>query len=160
MTWNHHIAARQPAPHQLYQSNPPYRGYQRGNKKGVYQVSGEKADPHLEGFYTTLEHKGKDVQYLDERFNKVDANFVGIETSYRKCGVPFSSKSRLHRHFKDGCISFLQHSLPSAPFHNLIYLYHQLKVRGSYYGLRPSFSGVDIHNRNCYFCPSSFPLLS
>ena len=111
-------AAYQPAPRQPYQSNPPYRGYQRSNEKGVYQISDEDADPHPEGFYTSLDHEGEEVQYSDERFDKVDANFVGVETSCGKCGAPFSSKSRLHKHLKGGCISSLQPSISGAPAPN------------------------------------------
>lgn len=45
----------------------------------------------------------------------MDANFVGIESLCRKCGAPFSLKSLLHKHLKDGCVSLLQPSLPGAP---------------------------------------------
>lgn len=48
-------ASYQPAPRQPYQSNPFYRGYQRHNEKGVYQVDDEEFEPHPEGFYTALE---------------------------------------------------------------------------------------------------------
>ncbi len=105
----------QPASRQPYQSNPSYRGYQRRNEKGVCQVDDEEFDPHLEGFYTALEQEAEEVQYLDEGFDEVDANFVGIETFCGKCGTPFSSKSRLHKHLKDGCTSSVHPSLPNAP---------------------------------------------
>ena len=59
----------QPAPCQLYQSTPPYHGYQRGNEKGIYQVHDEDSDPHPEDFHTTLEKKGLEVEYLDEGFD-------------------------------------------------------------------------------------------
>ena len=108
-------AAHQPAPRQPYQSNPPYRGYQRSNEKGVYQITDEDTDQHPEGFYTTLEQENKEIQYSDEGFDEVDANFVGIESSCGKCGALFSSKSLLHKHLKNGCISSLQPTLPEAP---------------------------------------------
>lgn len=63
-----------------------------------------------------MEQEGEEVQYLDEGFDKVDTNFVGVKTSYGKCGAPFSSKSRLYRHLKDGCVSSFQHLLHGAPF--------------------------------------------
>lgn len=52
---------------------------------------------------------------MDERFDEMDANFVGIETLYGKYGSFFSSKSRLHKHLKDGYISSVQPLLPGAP---------------------------------------------
>ncbi len=55
-------AARQPAPRQPYQSNPPSRGYHKSDEKEVYQILDEEADLHLEGFYTTLEQEGEEVQ--------------------------------------------------------------------------------------------------
>ena len=100
-------AAHQLAPREPYQSNPPYRGYQRNNEKGVYQVTDENIDQHLKGFYTTLEQKSEEVQYSDEGFDEIDTNFVGIESSCGKCGATFSSKSLLYKHLKDGCISSL-----------------------------------------------------
>lgn len=110
--------AYQPALRQPYQSNPSYCNYQRGNKKKIYQFSDEEADPYLEGFYTILEQEDKEVQYSDERFDEVDTNFDGIETSCEKYGAPSSSKSRLHRHLKNSCVSSLQYSLPGAPSPN------------------------------------------
>ena len=100
-------AAYQPAPHVPYQSNPPNRGYQKINEKGVYQIEDEDTDQHPEGFYTTFEQESEEVQYSDEGFDEMDANFVGIESSCGKCGVPFSSKYLLHKHLKDGCINSL-----------------------------------------------------
>lgn len=108
-------AAHQPAPRQPYQSNPPNRGYQRSNEKRVYQIEDEDTEQHPEGFYTTFEQEGKEVQYSDEGFDEVDANFVGVESSCGKCGALFSSKALLHKHLKDGCVSPLQPFLPGAP---------------------------------------------
>ena len=112
-------AANQPGSRQLYQSNPLYHGYQKSNEKGVYQINNEDADPHGEGFYTSLDHEGKEVQYSDEGFDEVDANFVGVKTLCGKCGAPFFSKSRLHKHLKKSCISSLQPSISSALAPNL-----------------------------------------
>ena len=108
-------AARQPTSRQPYQSNLPSRGYHKNNEKRVYQVNDEEADPHLEGFYTILEQESEEMQYSNKGFDEVDANFVCIETSCGKCGAPFSSKSRLHKYLKDGCVISLQHSLLGAP---------------------------------------------
>ena len=108
-------ASYQPAPRQPYQSNLSYHSYQRHNKKGVYQVNDEKFDSYPEGFYTGLEQEAEEVQYSDEGFDEVDANFVGIETSCGKYGTPFSSKSRLHKNLKDGCTGSVHFSLPDAP---------------------------------------------
>ena len=77
------------------------------DKKGVYQFNDEEADLHLKGFYTTLEQESKEVQYSDKGFDKVNANFVGVEASCGKCRASFFSKSRLHKHFKDGCVTSL-----------------------------------------------------
>lgn len=51
---------------------------------------------------------------MDEGFDEVDTNFVGIETLYRKCGTPFSSKSPHHKHLKNSYTSSVQSSLPNA----------------------------------------------
>ena len=110
--------AHQPASRQPYQSNSLYRDYQRSNKKGVYQISDEDADLHPVGFYTSFNHESEEVQYSDEGFDEVDANFVDFETSCGKCGAPFSSKSRLYKHLKGDCISSLQPSIFGAPTPN------------------------------------------
>lgn len=103
----------QQAPHQLYQSNPSYCGYQRPNKKGVYQVDdNDEFGLHLEGFYTTLNQDTKEIQYLDESFDKVDANFVAIEISCEEYKIPYFSKSQLHKHLQDGCTVLVYSSLP------------------------------------------------
>ena len=107
-------AAQQPLSRQPYQSNLPYRGYQRSNEKGVYQITDEDTDHHPEGFYITFEQEGEEVQYSDEQFDEVDVNFVGIESSYENCAALFSSRSLLHKHLKDGCISSPQPSLPGS----------------------------------------------
>ena len=99
----YHPALRQP-----YQSNLLYCGYQRINNKEVYQVTDGDTNQHPEGFYTPFEQEGKEVLYSDKAFDEMDANFVGTESSYGKCGAPFFSKSLLHKYLKDGCISSLQ----------------------------------------------------
>ena len=108
-------AAHQPVPHQPYQSNPPDRGYQRSNEKEIYQIEDKDTEQHPEGFYTTFEQEGEEVQYSDKGFDEVNANFVGIKSSCGKCGAPFSSRSLLHKHLKDGCVGPLQPSLPGTP---------------------------------------------
>ncbi len=105
-------------PRQPYQTNPPNRGYQRSNEKEVYQIEDEDTEQHPEGFYMTFEQEGEEVQYSDKGFDEVDANFVGIESLYGKCGAPFSLKSLPHKHLKDGCDSPLQPSMPGTPTPN------------------------------------------
>lgn len=57
-----------------------------------------------EGFYTIFDANGEDVTYSDKSFDKVVVNFVGIETFYSKCYLSFSSKSKLHKYIKTGCV--------------------------------------------------------
>lgn len=100
-------------PRQPYQSNSSYRGYQWPNEKGVYQVDdNDEFGSHLEGFYITLDQNAEEVQYSNKGFDKVDANFVGIEISCEKCGTPFFSKSQLHKYLKDGCTALVHSLLP------------------------------------------------
>lgn len=98
------IAAYQPALRQLYQSNPSYNGYQRGNKKSIYQITDKNTDQHSEGFYTTFETERERLAYLDKGFDKVFVNFVRIETVCSKYRSLFPSKSKLHIHIKSGCM--------------------------------------------------------
>lgn len=51
----------------------------------IYQINNREFDDCPKGFYTTLEYEVKKVQYLDKCFDKVDVNFMGIESSYGKC---------------------------------------------------------------------------
>lgn len=64
-----------------------------------------------------LKHKAKEVYYLNKNFEDIDANFVKIESLYRKCRSLFSSKSQLHKHLKKDYIGLIQALLPilSAP---------------------------------------------
>lgn len=43
------------------------------------------------------------VDYFDESFDEMVANFIGIEAVCLKCSSFFSSKSQLHKHLKAGC---------------------------------------------------------
>lgn len=56
-------APYQPIPRQPYQSNSPYRGYQRSDEKGVYQVDDGATEDQPEGFYTMFEAEGEDITY-------------------------------------------------------------------------------------------------
>lgn len=106
--------AHQLIPHQLYQLNSPYRSYQKNNKKEVYQISDKDGDSQPESFHIFVEQENKKVQYSDKGFDKMDANFICIETLYEKYGAPFSSNFWLDKHLKDYCISFLQPLPPGA----------------------------------------------
>lgn len=83
---------------QAYQSNLSYYGYQKGKKKGIYQIYDEDSDLYLKGFCTTLEQESKKIQYLDKGFDKMVADFVGIKTLCRKWEIFFFSKFRLHKY--------------------------------------------------------------
>ena len=48
--------------------------------------------------------KKRDITYLDKGFDKVLVNSVGIKTTYLKCRLFFSSKSKLYKYGKAGYI--------------------------------------------------------
>lgn len=52
---------------------------------------------------------------MDEGFDKMNINFIGIETLYGKCESLFSPKSQLHKYLKNGCIGLVQLFLPDTP---------------------------------------------
>lgn len=79
-------------PHQQYPLNSSYYGYQRANKKELYQIIDKEFDDCPKGFYMMLKHKTKDVQYSDKSFDKMDANFVGIELFCKNVKAPFFQK--------------------------------------------------------------------
>ncbi len=106
-------ASAQSAPCQAYQSNPPYRGYQKTDEKRVYQLDEDPVENQLEGFYTTFDENDKEFTYADEGFEKVAVNFVGIEASYSKYRATFPSKSKLHHHLKSGCQEVTSLSFPA-----------------------------------------------
>ena len=72
-------------------------------EKGVYQLNDENFENRPEGFYTTFDPKGKEVDYCDKDFKEVIANFVRIETVFSKCSSSFPSRLQLHKHLKAGC---------------------------------------------------------
>lgn len=61
-----------------------------------------------------FKYKAKEVQYLVKGFDDVDANFVKIESTYRKCGSTFFSKSQVHKHLKEGCTGLVQTPLTTS----------------------------------------------
>ncbi|MCJ1348712.1 hypothetical protein MMC31_006945, partial [Peltigera leucophlebia] len=78
---NHPQAAPyQAIPRQPYQSGQSQRVYQHVEEKGVYQVDDKDFENRPKGFYTTFDPEGEEVDYSDEGFQEVIANFVGIET--------------------------------------------------------------------------------
>lgn len=66
----------------------------------------------LESFYITFEDGEGDIIYSDKGFDKVIVNFVGIETTYLKYHLSFSSKSKLPKHVKARCVE--EALLPSS----------------------------------------------
>ncbi len=109
------INSMQSALCQAYQSNLPYRGYQKVDEKGVYQVDEDVVENQPNDFYNTFEEEGDDVIYSDEGFDKMTINFVGIETSCTKYYATFPSRSKLHNHLKS---SYLEMSLFAFPPQN------------------------------------------
>lgn len=101
-------APYQVIPRQPYQSGQSQRVYQYAVEKGVYQVDDKDFENRPEGFYTTFDPEGKEVDYFDEGFEEVIANFVGIETVCSKCSSSFRSKLQLHKHLKAGCTGAVQ----------------------------------------------------
>ena len=99
---------RSPVPRQPYQSARSQRVYQHAEEKGVYQLDDENFENRPEGFYTTFDPEGEEVDYSDEGFEEVIANFVGIETVCSKCSSSFPSKSQLYKHLKVGCAGAVQ----------------------------------------------------
>lgn len=97
-------------PYKQYQLNPPYYGYQKVKRKKIYQIDNKDYDDHLEGFYTILKYKVKQIQYSNKSFDKLDTNFVRIESFYQEYENCFFSKSQLHKYLKDNCTSSI-HSL-------------------------------------------------
>lgn len=89
---------------QLYQLNQPYRGYQKADKKRVYQIDNDVMEDQPERFHTTFKTEDEEVTYSDKGFNKVFVNFVRIEAICSKCHSFFPSKSKLYNHIKTGCI--------------------------------------------------------
>lgn len=109
----------QAAPRQTYQSNLPYRGYKKIDKKKAYQVDECPLEDQLEGIYITFEDKSNNVAYLDKGFNKIAVNFDGIEALCTKCRTTLPSKSKLHNHLKSGC---LEMTLPFLPTQTALFI--------------------------------------
>lgn len=102
------------APCQLYQLVLSQYIYQNAKEKEVYQIDKEEFGDHLKGFYTTLEHETKEGQYSDKGFDKVDTNFVGIESLCDKYRSSFFTKSQLHKHLRDDYTGLIRSLLPAA----------------------------------------------
>lgn len=102
----------QAIPRQIYQSNQPYLCYQKAKEKGIYQVNKSLVENEPKDFYIIFENKADKVSYLDEKFDKIIVNFVGIETSCTKCRAIFPSKSKFYNYLRSGCLEI---SLPSLP---------------------------------------------
>lgn len=96
--------SRQAIPCQLYQSNQPYHGYPKNNKKGIYQIDDKAMKDQPDCVHTTFDVDGKDIIYSDKGFQEVIINFIGIEISCSKCHSSFPSKLKLHKYIKAGYI--------------------------------------------------------
>lgn len=66
-----------------------------------------------ESFYTIFEDEGNNITYLDEGFNKIAVNSVGIKTLCTKCRATFFFRSKLHNHLKSGCFKMSSLSFPA-----------------------------------------------
>ena len=95
-------------PCKFYQSPQSQRINQYAEEKGVYQLDDKNFKNRPEGFYTTVDPEAEEVDYSDEGFEEVIANFVGIKTGYSKCSSSFPFKSQLHKHLKAGCAEAVQ----------------------------------------------------
>lgn len=90
---NHLQAAPyQAIPRQPYQLENSQCVYQHVEEKGVYQVDNKDFENRPKDFYTTFDADNKKVDYSDEGFEKVIANFVGIKKVCSKCSSSFLSK--------------------------------------------------------------------
>ena len=110
-----HAMLYQAAPRQPYQSGPTQHAYQHAEEKGVYSVDCHAIEQQPEGFHTTFEPEEKELAYLDESFDEVFVNFVGIEAVYSKCHSSFPSKSKLHMHIKSECVGGASSSASPQP---------------------------------------------
>ncbi len=90
----------QPVPRQPYQSGQSQRVYQRAEEKGVYQVDKEVSEELEEDL------PQNETYYIDEPYDELQVNFVGIELVCNRCTSAFPSRSALHKHIKNGCIPF------------------------------------------------------
>lgn len=100
-------------PRQLYQSSSPYRGYQKIDEKGLYQIDKDLVKGQPKGFYTIFDDVSKDVTYSDKDFKKIAVNFVGIKTSYSKYRATFPSRSKLYHHLRSNCQEVTSHFFPA-----------------------------------------------
>lgn len=106
-------SSAQGALRQTYQSIASYCGYQKTNKKGVYQLNEDLIKNQPESFYTIFNKNDKNVTYADKDFEEVAVHFVAHEALCSKCRATFSSKTKLHYHLKSGYQEAISPSLPA-----------------------------------------------
>lgn len=101
--------SRQAVPRQPYQSEPPQRAYQRAEEKGVYQIDDDPA-PKIDGENLDAENS----YFTNEGYDKLQVNFVGIESMYDCCSASFQSRSALHRYIKSRCNALERIAVPET----------------------------------------------
>ncbi len=134
--------------HQTYQSNLPYCGYQKTDKKTVYQLDKNQIKNQPKGFYTIFNEDDEDVIYADVDFKEVVVNFVGIEALCSKCRATFPSKTKLYHHLKSGYQEVTSPSLPAEQAFSIPY--HCLQGCTPVIWLWTCIQGLDIRHRNCH----------
>lgn len=58
-------------PQQFYQLIPSLRIYQYTGKKKIYKIDNQKFGNYPEDFHIIFEQDAKEIQYLDEAFDKI-----------------------------------------------------------------------------------------
>lgn len=90
--------SRQAVPRQPYQSRSPQRAYQCAEEQRVYQIDNDPA-PEIDEEDLDAENS----YFTNKGYDKLQVNFVGIESMCDRCLASFQSRSALHRHIKSGC---------------------------------------------------------
>ena len=88
----------QAVPRQPYQSGQSQCVYQHAEEKGVYQVDDEPSAEMDKDFPES------ETYYTNEPYDKLQVNFVGIESICDRCTAAFPSRSALHKHIRTGCV--------------------------------------------------------
>ena len=87
----------QAVPYQPYQLGPPQCAYQRAKEKGIYEIDNDPA-PEIDEEDLDAENS----YFANKGYDKLQVNFVAIESMYDHCSASFQSRSALHRHIKSG----------------------------------------------------------
>lgn len=73
----------------------PYHGYQKNNKKRIYQIDNNTIEDQPKGFHTTFEIEEKYMTYLNKSFDEIIISFIKINIACPKCRLFFPLKSKL-----------------------------------------------------------------